>query len=535
MAAQHVDADLVVHYGHACLSPTSRLPVIHVFPKLPLSAQEAAKALLIQVQQLLKESAEEQKPKALLLLYDVGYAHASAQVHQLLSNLLESQGVKVPLVNSTLEAEANAGAASSSSREQKEAPAAAESGCCSGADKKDAGACGTASTCCKDTPTNGSSSTSAAPPSNGASQAPTSSSEAERLAGPISGAGAGRRYTLPTGVELADCAVLYLGGESLALTNLLLRLGPSARVITYDPQRTCSPSRREDGATNRLLMRRYVAVQKARDATVIGLLVGTLGVSSYLPLLSHLRQRLQARNRRVYTISVGKLTPAKLANFQEIDAFVLLACPENSLVDAVDSQRSREYYRPIVSPFEMLHALREEHEGGREWSGAYELDLERLLPQDAQGEELPRQAEKLSVARIKGASTTQLDEEEEESDEEPVFSLITGGYVSRPRRAERPGQALPPSSSTALATAAQREQAGTVSIRAADGTLTQVMHSAGAAHLQGRSWRGLEERPGDAPPSVLRDGRVGTASGYANPVGTQGKEGEGVAFKRLEK
>ncbi|KAG8906945.1 Diphthamide biosynthesis protein 2 [Tulasnella sp. 403] len=28
VAAQHVDADVIVHYGHACLSPTSRLPVL---------------------------------------------------------------------------------------------------------------------------------------------------------------------------------------------------------------------------------------------------------------------------------------------------------------------------------------------------------------------------------------------------------------------------------------------------------------------------------------------------------------------------
>ncbi|KAE8145881.1 hypothetical protein BDV25DRAFT_133393 [Aspergillus avenaceus] len=31
VAAEHVDADVVVHYGRSCLSPTSRLPVIYVF------------------------------------------------------------------------------------------------------------------------------------------------------------------------------------------------------------------------------------------------------------------------------------------------------------------------------------------------------------------------------------------------------------------------------------------------------------------------------------------------------------------------
>ncbi|MCJ1406786.1 Diphthamide biosynthesis protein 2 [Ptychographa xylographoides] len=31
IAAEHISADVVVHYGRACLSPTARLPVIHVF------------------------------------------------------------------------------------------------------------------------------------------------------------------------------------------------------------------------------------------------------------------------------------------------------------------------------------------------------------------------------------------------------------------------------------------------------------------------------------------------------------------------
>ena len=37
VAAQHLNADVVVHYGHACLSPTRRLPVHYVFAGYPLS------------------------------------------------------------------------------------------------------------------------------------------------------------------------------------------------------------------------------------------------------------------------------------------------------------------------------------------------------------------------------------------------------------------------------------------------------------------------------------------------------------------
>ncbi|OCK84619.1 diphthamide biosynthesis protein 2 [Lepidopterella palustris CBS 459.81] len=36
VAAEHVEADVVVHYGRSCLSPTARLPVIYVFTTRPI-------------------------------------------------------------------------------------------------------------------------------------------------------------------------------------------------------------------------------------------------------------------------------------------------------------------------------------------------------------------------------------------------------------------------------------------------------------------------------------------------------------------
>ncbi|KAL1962040.1 hypothetical protein VTN77DRAFT_626 [Rasamsonia byssochlamydoides] len=44
VAAEHVNADVVVHYGRACLSPTARLPVIYVFTHKPLPLEPLVKA-----------------------------------------------------------------------------------------------------------------------------------------------------------------------------------------------------------------------------------------------------------------------------------------------------------------------------------------------------------------------------------------------------------------------------------------------------------------------------------------------------------
>ena len=44
IAAEHVCADVLVHYGRACLSPTTRLPVIYVFTAGPLAVPSAVAA-----------------------------------------------------------------------------------------------------------------------------------------------------------------------------------------------------------------------------------------------------------------------------------------------------------------------------------------------------------------------------------------------------------------------------------------------------------------------------------------------------------
>ena len=44
VAAEHVDADVVVHYGRSCLSPTARLPVIYVFTHKHLPIEHVIRA-----------------------------------------------------------------------------------------------------------------------------------------------------------------------------------------------------------------------------------------------------------------------------------------------------------------------------------------------------------------------------------------------------------------------------------------------------------------------------------------------------------
>ncbi|KAI0290206.1 putative diphthamide synthesis protein-domain-containing protein [Russula brevipes] len=392
VAAQHVDADVVVHYGHACMSKNYRLPVIYIFGKKPVDATDAAQKLF--------ESyvTSNISAKSVVFRHDVGYTHENLM--SALRRIFAKHDISVSF-----------------------RPIPRFFGL------------------------------STAVPS----QSPVVESEDHVSKSHLDSSG----DTTP---------ILYVGPSSLGLTNLILT-NPTTPICGYDPM--TREATLQSAETNKFLMRRYALVQRARDADVFGILVGTLGVASYLPLIAHLRQVLARAHKKAYTISVGKLNPAKLANFAEIECFVLVACPENSLVDAKD------FFRPIVTPFELQLAL----QPSPTWTGEYVLDFDEVL--------------------ARGSPKPSSDEDEEDDPDRPVFSLVTGRYRHPKRYGENDRTPAPASSSSALIL---RDQDGTVVLK----------DSAAGEFLQSRTFRGLETRAGLDPPSILQQGRSGIARGYGD-------------------
>ncbi|KAJ7021430.1 putative diphthamide synthesis protein-domain-containing protein [Mycena alexandri] len=396
VAAQHVDADAMVHYGHACMSQTSRLPVIYVFGKKAIDVEDCAQRL-----------AEVFEDSSALLRYDVAYAHQAESIASALRRTLN-----IPITTSQIHL---------LSRPSQTPPA-------------------------------------------------------------------------PDPEPESNNSIIYIGPESLALTNLLLTHSMSS-VYSYDP--LTNLARLESARTNRLLMRRYATVQKARDADVFGILVGTLGVASYLPLIKHLRAILSRAHKKSYTVSVGKLNPSKLANFMEIECFVLVACPENSVVEA------RDFLRPIITPYELEVALQAE----QSWTGRYVLDFERLLAESAAA------ADAVPPNSASGENKTgeNAEDEDEDDPDQPVFSLITGKY----RHAKRFGAPTPTLDSGSGKGKEPESSSSDVILRNQD-TALALADNAAAQFFQDRTFRGLEARVGEDAPSVLEQGRSGIARGYAD-------------------
>ncbi|XP_070708711.1 2-(3-amino-3-carboxypropyl)histidine synthase subunit 2 [Pempheris klunzingeri] len=394
VAAEHVGADCIVHYGSSCLSPSKRLPVMYVFERRPVDLEKCTSAF------------RELYPDAqshVVILYDVNYVHV---MNHLLTLLLPDYP---NLVVSELVVDGDQCTGHGLTERQH------NDVCLSKQDSKQV--------VCQ----------------------------------------FGRQFCLKNGSSVTDYSMFYVGQEGATLRNFMMTWNRCS-FCSYDPQ--TETGRTESVSINRTLMKRYYAIERAKDANVVGILVGTLGVADYLTIIQQLKETIRRAGKKSYMFAMGKLNVAKLANFLEIDIFVLIACPENSLLD------SSEFYKPVVTPFEMEVACNKK----REWSEEYVTDFRHLLPG--------------------GQSHVPLADQQDDGNETDI-SLITGALRSQNLLSSEPAES-PYGSSVVL-----RNQ-----------TLTVANTNSAASFLAERSWRGLEQKLGETPVVKAVKGRKGIAIAY---------------------
>ena len=428
VAAQHLDAQLLVHYGRAALSalPANCPPVIFVLGTQHLDKPRAAAALAAAIREAEEAGASDDDDDndggggggcgdggnagkgPIVVVYDAVFHLEMAEVGEELRVATNGRPVlvgRLPAWAASPEASAVAQPRTSATCGASSAtPAAA---CCSAASPCQAAAATTAAAVTSAAPS--SSSPPPPPPSQPApptglqppleaarpassvpppvSVPPTSPSPPLMLAGLVldalelrslggevgpgdeqgseldgscgggGGSGGGSEALLQRAI------VCYVGPDGPPLAALLLRCGEcrTGHVVHLDPCLGAGPSARggapeyraraQAARGSRALKRRHFLVQKAAVAGVIGIVVATLGVASYSEVVARLRALIEGAGRTAYTFAVGKVNPYKLANFAEVEAYVLVAGPEDSLLDA------SEYHVPVITPFEV---------GGRE-------------------------------------------------------------------------------------------------------------------------------------------------------------------------
>ncbi|KAK6432804.1 Diphthamide biosynthesis protein 2 [Oleoguttula sp. CCFEE 5521] len=427
IAAEHVDADVVVHYGRSCLSPTARLPVIYVFTSPPLDLNAAVVAFKrtysdVQEKVILMADVPYQShiPELAQRLRDEGYGNLFA------TDILHNPGSALP--NRTVPREIQ--------------------------------------------------------------------SDLEAL----------KAYNVFHISEPPNSLLLVLSSRVKAFHTLTTTIsGSDSEVLVSN--------------TSILLRRRYALLTSISTAPILGLLINTLSVKNYLSALAHCQELISRAGKKSYTFVVGKLNAAKLANFAEIEGWVIIGCWESSLVD------SGEFYKPVITPFELEVAL--QGDGQRKWGGEWVGDFGSLLNRDrAVVDEVPASDVHGYAADIEDNDVGQSSahwEDEESDDEPPEFDLRTGKYVSRSRPMGRPKPV------TASLSQAQGDSAvpSSALIQRAKGDVATVngVTSPGAEFLRSqRTWTGLgsDERIAyerDAEGKIIgagmEQGREGVARGYA--------------------
>jgi diphthamide biosynthesis protein 2 len=416
IAAEHVDADAVVHYGRACLSPTTRLPALHIFTSQSLDREKVMASF---------KDAFPDKCNKIILTADVAYAHHVKPICQGLSD----QGYKGVFAAEIIHDPASPIPNRTVPKEVQEEPE-----------------------------------------------------------------------------KLKDWRLFHISEPP---TSLLLTLSSRLCEIRIYPTvgKTDGDSVTKSVAANSslLLRRRYALVTSLATVSVWGILINTLSVKNYLHIVELVKSQIAAAGKKSYMFVVGKLNAAKLANFSEVGGWVVIGCWESSLVD------SKDFYKPVVTPFELELALRRDEE--RTWKGDWSADFQRILDDTHSTE----------AARIDGKLTDEADGlndgyDSEEESAPPDFDLRTGRYISQTRPMQAASKGRIESSnrngtphSSALA-------------RRANGDLVAVngVASPAAEFLKSRrTWKGLgsdfeiaydDEESSEG--GAIQEGRAGIARGY---------------------
>ncbi|KAL5283398.1 DPH2.2 family protein [Megaselia abdita] len=254
---------------------------------------------------------------------------------------------------------------------------------------------------------------------------------------------------------------IFIGSDNERFFNLSASI-KAEKWFIYNPN-TKSLTEKNPLISN-YIRKRYFSIEKCKDSKTLGLIVGTLTSKGYLDVIDRIKAMAKARNIKTQIISVGRVNPAKLANFLEIDCFVFIGCPFNNL------HNSRDSFKPIVSVFEAEMAFNPAWH--MKYPETYVLDFKDVLPNGKQFLEFKSED-------VQGSDV----------------SLVGGGIRNFTESSNEPseiGNSLMEIKNMAL------------------------MEQKNGLQFEDRSWKGLEQALGQTEPVKITMGRSGIPKKYEN-------------------
>lgn len=272
-------------------------------------------------------------------------------------------------------------------------------------------------------------------------------------------------WSLKNNQTTENYTCLYLGNDNQSFFNISMAI-KCKKWILFDIT-TCT-MKEVHAMDTKFMMKRNHYIEKCKDAQSLGIVVATLTTKGYLDIIKHIQELARRRRVKTYIFSVGKVNPAKLANFSEVDCFVLVGCSENNLYN------SREFYKPLISVFEVEMAL------NPAWSNqlpdTYSTDFREVLPEGKlykSSNEHSMSSMSMDLSLVTGKVRTYEIDEGEEVDE------AAGGGDALMERGNN-----------------------------------QICQIDSLNKFQERTFRGLETRLGQDQPAKIEKGRKGIAMRY---------------------
>ncbi|XP_008223801.1 PREDICTED: diphthamide biosynthesis protein 2 [Prunus mume] len=413
VGASHVDADAVVHYGHTCLSPTSTLPAFFVFGKTPISVPDCVKNL---------SHYAFPNGRRVLVLFGLDYAHSIQNIREKFAEVCGAESKPEVQYANVICSVMNPSKGRKVSNKVQ-----------------------------------------------GTSGSLTDNNSFGTVSANTYSIG-GLVWKLPEGHKMDDYLLFWIGSNNSAFANIVLTYN-GCEIVRYDASE-CSMVT-DLSQQRKILKRRYYLMEKAKDANIVGILVGTLGVAGYLNMIHQMKVLITGAGKKVYTLVMGRPNPAKLANFPECDIFIYVSCAQTALLD------SKEYLAPVITPFEAMLAFNR----GCQWTGEYVMEFRDLINSS------PVESRNFS--------------------EEARFSFLQGGYVED---FDPQGNGTEEDKEGALALANATEKV--LQLRDNPNSIVKGTAKSGAEFLATRSYQGLDIHYDGSLPEPYFIGRSGRAAGY---------------------
>ncbi|KAG0017087.1 Diphthamide biosynthesis protein 1 [Entomortierella chlamydospora] len=144
---------------------------------------------------------------------------------------------------------------------------------------------------------------------------------------------------LPKGED----ALIFLGDGRFHLESMMIH-NPDLPAFRYDPYNKKFTRERYDHADMHSL--RKHAIETAKKAKRFGLILGTLGRQGSTSILDHMEAKLKERGCDYTIILLSEIFPGKLAMFEDMDAFIQIACPRLSI------DWGYAFAKPLLTPYE---------------------------------------------------------------------------------------------------------------------------------------------------------------------------------------